>query len=111
MVVATQAALLDEGIGQVGTTVRALTVDQAIATAQILVEHQVFAHEPDSSHGLFIKLGRGCDRHPVAAQQVAHRRVWPHLGQLIILFLTKHQPVSPVLTGVRFRACGGVARL
>ncbi|MNS71300.1 hypothetical protein D3C72_1046650 [compost metagenome] len=100
VIVAAQAALLDEGVGQVGATVRALTVNQAVPPAQILVEHQILAHQSDGADGFLVELGRRRDRHPVAAQQVAHRRIRPHLGQLIVLFLTEHRPISPV-----FRPC------
>ena len=44
MVIAAETAFLDEAVGKIGAAVTALTVDQAKGAAEILVEHQVFAH-------------------------------------------------------------------
>ena len=69
VIVAADAGLLDEAVGQVRAPVRAMAVEQTVIAAEILVEHEVLAHAADRLDRTCIELARAADRHPVAAQQ------------------------------------------
>ena len=55
MIVAADAGLLDEAVGEVRAPVRAMAVEQPELSAQILVEHEVLAHQTNG-------LDRSCCR-------------------------------------------------
>jgi hypothetical protein len=57
-----------------------MPVDQAEGAAQILVEHEVLAHQADRLDRVFLKLASPADRLPVAAQEIAHRRAGADAG-------------------------------
>src|SRR5205823_1600111 len=77
---------------------RAMPVDEAEAAGEIPVEHQVLAHEADRFERDRVELARSADRHPVAAQQVAHRRARADAGKELV-FLRREQGASCVLRG------------
>ena len=82
MIIAADAAFFDETIGQVGPPVRAFLLHQAKGAAQILVENQILAHQPDRLDAVGLaEFGRSGDRHPVAPQQAAHRGARTNLGE------------------------------
>ena len=45
VIIAAQAAFLDEAVGHVGAAVAAMPVDQPVSAAEIAIEHEVFAHQ------------------------------------------------------------------
>ena len=47
VIVAADAGLLDEAVGEVGAPVRAMAVEQPVTAAEILVEHEVLAQQAD----------------------------------------------------------------
>ena len=72
MVIAAQPAFLDITVGQIGAAVRAVTVDEPVGAAQILVKGQILAQKPDRLGTRVFQLGLGGERVPIAAQQFAH---------------------------------------
>jgi hypothetical protein len=85
MVAAADPAGLDPAIGHVGAAVRAMAVDQSEPAARILVEHEILAHQADRLDRNLVELTGAADRHPVAAQQVAHRRARPDAREQLVL--------------------------
>jgi hypothetical protein len=85
VVVAADAAVLDKAVRQIGTAVRTMAVDQTERAAHILVEHEVFAEQTQRLDRDRLELAHARDRHPVPAQQVAHRGARADLGQQAIL--------------------------
>ena len=90
MVVAAQPALFDEAVGCVGAAMRALAVDQPEGAAQILVESQILAQQADRLDGLVFELGHRGYRHPIAAQQFAHRGAGADLREKLVLRAVEH---------------------
>jgi hypothetical protein len=90
MVVAADASLLDVSIGEVRAAVGAVAVEQPETAALVFVEHEVLAQEANGLDLLVIELARAADRHPIAAQQFAHRRPWADLGEKAIFFRAEH---------------------
>ena len=81
VIAAAEPALLDLAVVERGPAVRAACVDEPGAARPVAEEDQVLAEDP-------YRPGRGpgvsdqTDRVPVAAQQLAHRRARPDLGEL-----------------------------
>src|SRR5262245_37105229 len=67
-----------------------MAIEQAITSAEVLVEDEVLAHQADGFDRLLLELAGAADRHPVAAQQFAHRRSRADLGDKPVLFRTEH---------------------
>jgi hypothetical protein len=90
MIVAADAGRLDEAIGQVRAPVRAMSVEQSELPAQILVEHEILAHQTNGLDRIGVEFAGAADRHPVAAQQLTHRRPRTHLGEKAVFLRTEH---------------------
>src|SRR5262249_44380876 len=90
VVVAADAGLFDESIGEVGAPMRAVPVEEAETSALVLVEHEVLAHEANGLDRVLVEFARAADRHPVAAQKLSHRRARADLGEKAVLFGTQH---------------------
>ena len=67
VIVAADAGLLDEAVGEVGAPVRTMAVEQAEPAAQILVEHEVLAEQADGLDRIAVELARAADRHASSA--------------------------------------------
>ena len=63
---------------------RTVAVDQAIAAAAIAVDDEVLAHEAHRLDRIGVEFAGACDRVPVAAQQLAHRRAGPDAGEHLV---------------------------
>src|ERR1700746_352083 len=74
VIVAANPPRLDIDIAEIGAAMPAMPVDEAPAPAEILVEHKVFAQEPQRLRSRPVELAGAGDRPPIAAQQIAHRR-------------------------------------
>ena len=96
VVVAAQAAVVDPPIGEVGAAMRAVPVDEAVVPGFVLVENEVLAHEPHGFRRAVVQLRDGGDRHPVAPEQLAHRRAGADLRQSPVLLLAQHGPILPL---------------
>src|SRR5262249_52507164 len=90
VIVAADAGLLDESMGEVGAPMRAVPVEEAETSALVLIEHEVLAHEPNGLDRILVEFARAADRHPVAAQKLSHRRTRADLGEKAVLFRTQH---------------------
>ena len=90
MVVAAQSAVLGYAIAEIGAPVWTVAVEQAIAAARVLVEHEILAHEAHGQRGLFVELSDGGDGLPVAPQELAHRRAGPDARQRLVLGGAEH---------------------
>jgi hypothetical protein len=86
VIVAADAGLLDEAVGEIGAAMRALPIDQPEPAAEVLVEHEVLAHQADSLDRAPLELAGAADRHPIAAQQLAHRGPGADLGEQPVFF-------------------------
>jgi hypothetical protein len=95
VIAAADAGALDPAVGQVGAAVRAVAVDQPEPATQILVEHQIFAHQADRLDCNRIELAGAADGHPVAAQQNAHRRTRADADEQFVL-CGREQALAPV---------------
>jgi hypothetical protein len=90
VIAAAQAALLDDAIAEVRAAMRAAALQEAVVGGQVLVEHEVFAEQPDRLGGGIIQFGDGRDRVPVAAQQRAHPGARADLGEQTVTCLAQH---------------------
>jgi hypothetical protein len=63
---------------------RTVPVDKSIAAAAVAIEDEVLAHEAHRLDRIGIELAGACDRLPVAAQQLAHRRAGPDAGEHVV---------------------------
>ena len=81
---AADALLLDRAAGQIGAAVRAMARDEPETAAEVFVERQVLAEEPHRLDRVVVELAGAGDRHPVAPQQIAHRRARPDAGEHVI---------------------------
>jgi hypothetical protein len=90
VVVAADASLLDESMGEVRAAVGAVALEQPETPALVFVEHEVLAQEANGLDWGVIELARAPDRHPIAAQQLAHRRARADLGEKAIFFRAEH---------------------
>src|SRR5262245_35501009 len=100
-----------------------MAVEQAVLAAEILVEHQVLAHQADRLDRVRLELACAADRLPVPPQVFAHRRPGSDLGENAVLFGAQHDFLTSLLLlresywnfearqrrfaafGVRFRGC------
>src|SRR3979411_3324801 len=106
MVVAARPARLDKAVAQIGATMPAMPVEKAVAAAEILVEDEVFAHQPPRRGAGLGGLAGAGDRPPVAPQQFAHRRPRAGLAQSLpaaarfVLYVVGHfRPPRPPSQG------------
>jgi len=83
VIIAAQPALLNIAIAEVGATVPAMAVEEAVFTAEIFVEDEILAHEPHRQRSRVLELAGAGDRPPIAAQQIAHRGAGAGFGQNI----------------------------
>ncbi len=97
VIVAANAALLDEAVAEIGAAMRTLPIEQPETAAEILIEHEILAHQTHGLDRVVVELARTADRHPIAPQQLSHRGPRPDLGQQPILFGTQHVSTSPSL--------------
>ena len=88
---ATQAAILEPAISEIGAAMRTAAADQAVTALVVLEDHQVFAEQPHRLHrsvaGKLVDQRRGL---PVAPHQAARRRAGAGPGDEIVLFRTQH---------------------
>src|SRR5262249_24001052 len=90
VVVAADAGLLDEAIGEIRAPMGEVPVEEPETSAPVLVEHEILGEEANGLDGVLVELARAADRHPVAAQKLSHRRARPDLGEKAVLFGTQH---------------------
>src|SRR5262245_47388994 len=90
MVVAADAGLLDESIGEIRAPMGAVPVEQPETSALVLVEHEILAHQANRLDRVRVEFARAADRHPVAAQKLSHGRARADLGEKAVLFGTQH---------------------
>src|SRR5215467_13402849 len=90
VVVAADAGLLDESIGEIRAPMGAVPVEEPETSAPVLVEHEILAHEANGLDRVLVEFARAADRHPVAAQQLSHGRAGADLGQKAVLFGAQH---------------------
>src|SRR5262245_17668820 len=90
VIVAADAGLLDESIGEVRAPMGAMPVEEPETSAPVLVEHEILAHEANGLDRVLVEFARAADRHPVAAQKLSHRRARADLGEKTVLFGTQH---------------------
>ena len=89
---AAQAAALEAAVSEVGATMRATALDQAVTAFFVAEQHQVLAEE---LHRLDRAVGAGKlvdQRHrlPVAAEKPTGRRAGADAGDEVVLFLAEH---------------------
>src|SRR6267154_2174590 len=106
VIVAAQPARLDKAVAQIGTAMPAVPVEKPVAAAEILVEDEVFAHQPYRLGAGLGELAGAGDRPPLAPQQFAHRRPRAGLAQSLpaaarfVLYVVGHfRPPRPPSQG------------
>src|SRR5262249_30373202 len=90
VVVAADAGLLDESMGEVRAPMGAMPVEEPETSAPVLVEHEILAHEANGLDRVLVVFARAADRHPVAAKKLAHRRARADLSEKTVLFGPQH---------------------
>ncbi len=103
VVIAAQALVFEDAVGEVGAAVRAVRIDEAVGAALVFVEDQVFAHQTDGLDRVVIQLCHGGERHPVASQELAHERAGAGLHELLVLLFAEHLAASPELLGLKIK--------
>src|SRR6185503_15395046 len=73
---------------------RTMPIEQPVASAQVLIENEVFSHQPHRLDRIVGELARAGDRMPVTAQQLAHGGAAPDPRQHLVLALV-HSPNLP----------------
>jgi hypothetical protein len=113
VVAAAQAALLDDAVAKIGAAVRTVPFQQTVVSGKILVQHKVFAKQSHRLGRRVIQFRNRRDRLPVAAQQRAHLRAGPDLGQQTVAFVAQHQASFTSFCMQRISSSGliGVPRL
>ena len=113
MIVAAQAALLDDAVAEIGAAVRAVPLQQSVVSGKILVQHQVLAKQPHRLGWRVVQFGDSGNGLPIAAQQRAHRRARADLSQPPVAFLAQHQASFTSFCMQRMSSVGaiGVPRL
>src|SRR5262249_18150939 len=94
VVVAPQAPVFGEAVAQVSPPVSAVTVEEAVGTALVLVEDEVLAHQPHGLRRTIVQLRHGRDGHPVASEQLAHAGAGADFREGPVLLLAQHRAVS-----------------
>ena len=74
---------------------RAMAVEQSVGAAEILIEDEVLAQEPQRFDRGLVEFRRAGDRHPIAAQQRAHRCAGPDAGEKLVLCRREHAMFPP----------------
>ena len=111
MIVAAQPALFDKSIGSVGAAVWAVAVHQPECAAQILIKSQIFAQQTYRLDGLVFELAHRGYRHPVTAQQVAHRSARADCGEKLVLRTVEHfVDLPPQKYIVRYNRAAGTGK-
>src|SRR5882762_10900042 len=83
MVIAAQPATLDIAVAEIGAAMPTMPIDEAVFAAEVLVENEILAHEPHRQRPGLLELASAGDWPPIAAQQIAHRRIRTGLGKSI----------------------------
>src|SRR5207245_7847816 len=85
VVVTAQAAVFGETVAQVSPPVSAVTVEEAVRAALVLVEDEVLAPQPHGLRPTIVQLRHGCERHPVTTKQLAHTGPSADFGERPVL--------------------------
>ena len=85
-----QADLLRDAEHHLDSTMQAAVADQTQIAAAVAVKNQVLTQQPHLLRRLLVQLGGRGDGHPVAAQQLAHRRAGANLGQSGVFSFGQH---------------------
>ena len=88
---AAQAAILEPAEGEVGAAMRAVAVDQAVASLFIAEQHEVFAEQFDRAHRpRSLQLIHQRRRLPVHPHQLAAGVLAAGAGNQVVRFLAHH---------------------
>src|SRR5215468_1739519 len=90
VIIASQPALLNKTIGQIGPAMRALPVDETERSMQVFVQNKVFPEKTDRFHEFSIEFRHRRDRHPIAPQEFTHRSAWTDTSEALIVFPGQH---------------------
>src|SRR6516162_10399042 len=74
VIIAAQPAFLDIAIAEVGATVPAMAIEEAVFAAEVLVEDEILAHQSHRQRAWMFEFAGAGNRPPIAAQQLAHWR-------------------------------------
>ena len=88
---ATEPAILQAAIAQIGAAMRAVDAQQSRPALLVAEENKIFTEEPDGQRGTPRRklLGEG-GRLPVPAHQLAARRSRTNTGQQLVFFMCPH---------------------
>ena len=76
VIAAANAALFNEAIAKIGAAMRTLAIDQAVAAAEVLVEHQIFAEQADRLGGAGLRAPP-LQRPGASTDAAAHPSAYP----------------------------------
>ena len=76
---------------------------------EVLVEHEVLAHQADRLDRVVLELAGAADRLPVAAQQIAHRRAGADAGEQFVAGCGEHMSSNGIVPPLCCPRAGGKA--
>src|SRR5438034_795221 len=69
---------------------RALPVDETECAPEVLVQNEIFTEQADRLNRPPVELRERRDRHPIPAQQLAHRRAGTDSREPLVVLLREH---------------------
>jgi hypothetical protein len=91
---AAQAAILEPAIGEIGTAVRTVPSEQAVAALLVAEQDEILAEQAQPfGRTRALELVHQRRRLPIAAQQCSGRRARPGAGDEVVLLGTQHDAV------------------
>ena len=94
---AAQAAMFEPAEGEVGAAMRAVAIDQAVASGLVAEQHEVFAEQFDGTdRARALQLVDQRRRLPVAPHQLAAGVLRAGAGDQVVLLLAHHGGVRPL---------------
>src|SRR5215218_9580681 len=88
---AAQAAMFEPSEGEIGAAMRAVAIDQAVASGFVAEQHQVFAEQSDGTdRTIAVELVHQRRRLPVAPHQLAAGVLRTGAGDQVVLLLAHH---------------------
>ncbi len=95
VIVAAEPAVLLHAVTEIRTPVRAVAVQEPVASVGVPVQHEVLAHDAHGPRRVLLELAQRGDRLPVAPHQLAHRRAAADARETLVVLPAQHQAPLP----------------
>src|SRR6185437_6781662 len=87
---AAQPAILDPAVAQIGAAMRTMQVEQADAVFFVFEQHEFLMQRLHFERRVFRDVGEHRDRLPIAAEQLAERRIRSGARHQLVLLFRQH---------------------